>query len=549
MGTFERTVTYVASRFRYIRKAFGDQKAPTPIRRDVPAVQLGQNNIANFFDDEEALQKILQVLSWIYADIELISRNVWATEFSVQKMRENKRMEKIPDHPFLDIYDNPNPFMTRAFVWQYTINWLYTSDRGAFLYLAPDTNNLNELAEIWPLNPNQLEPVKGDNFVDYWLYFPKGKDRKPFVIPNRNIVWLRFADKFDYWKSMPPLKVAYGPARVEMGVEETQNKIFSDSRGIPLTIVSLDKDLSEPAFESAKESIKQDWEKEGSTIAVTRAGQISTDSIGFSQSELQAMVAQEMSRNKIDSIFMGFPFRSDAFATGEGLKEMDKIIKEQTYRPLLIMLSFYMQQIVDTFYPDTGKASFADPRTYDRALNIQENMIYSRWRTINEQRAFEGEPPLIDPVGMGGLGDLPVMLGVNSSFVAALYGIGVEPESETTSGSDVREGEDPQEVGNLEDTQDPESMTNLLARGGEQDTGSEISVKQFSPAEKMGINTELRRWRIVTKRELREKGFATQRKFKSDIIPEIIREEIELGLDSTLTEEQADRLFDTWAFD
>jgi hypothetical protein len=536
MGAFEKSVDYLAGRWSYVRKAFSMQKAPRHIRADVP-VNSTNVNLASLFENEEEVQKALAIIGWIFADIDLIARNTWAADFSVRSESKQGQMVKVPQHPFMKIYNQPNPWMTKSFLIKYLVAWLYTSDRGAFAYLAPDETG--QLAEIWPMNPNRVEIIKGDNYVEGFVYFPKGRNEKPYIIHPQNVLWLRFADQFDYWKSLPPLKAAISAAKIEMGIEESQDKLYNDSRGLPLTVVSLDANLSAADFESARETIRRDWEQDGSTIAVTRAGQISTQSIGFTQSELQIMVAQNMTMNKIDTIFFGWPIRNDEFASGEGLKEMDKMLKEQTYRPLFILLQDHIQsQIIDVFYEgDNVHAYYEDPRTYDRALNIQEAMIFSRWRTMNEMREMNGEPPMPENPDFPGYGDLPVMLAVNSSFIATYYEIGVE---------EVDEGEDPAEVGNLSDFQDPTALTNQMARDDEPATGNEINVKKYNPAEAAGINEELKRWKTVVKRELRNKGFATSREFVSNVIPESMHEEITKALDFTLTEEQADNLFEEW---
>jgi hypothetical protein len=485
---------------------------------------------------EEELIRLLSIIGWVYADIQLINRNVWAAKFRMKRKGESRKMIDDLDHPFLDIYHNPNPWMTKSYLLGYLMSHLQTSRKGAFAFLAPNTDNSDELVEIWPINSHQIEPIKDkNNYVTKFAYFPRENDAKPIIIDGRYILWIRYADPSDYWRSLPPFLAAIAPAQIQLGLQKSQDKLFNENRGLPLTLVSLDPDLSPADFEVAKAQIKRDWQDEGSTIAVTRAGQIDTKSLGFTQNELQTILAQQMNRDEIDTIFFGFPIHSNGLTSGEGLKEMDKILKEQVYYPLFIMLQDHIQnQVIKRFYPnDEVYAMYEDPRTYDRALNIQESMIYSRWRTVNEMRENDGDAPLVDPEGMEGLGDLPMPLATNSSFVAQFFGIA------DVSGRDQAK---PPEVGNLSDFQDPESITNQMSRNDEPAIGNEVNVK----AVQEGVRAELKRYRTVARRNLERQGDALARPFETNIIPRDIFDEITTGLKAIATEEELNELFEQW---
>ena len=107
---------------------------------------------------------------------------------------------------------------------------------------------------------------------------------------------------------MPPMLAALAPAIIESGVQQTQNKLYNDNRGLPLTVVSLDADLSEPNFQAAKAQIKRDWQEEDSTIAIARAGDIHVDTLGLTQAELQTLSAQEHDQRSDRQHFLWPPY-------------------------------------------------------------------------------------------------------------------------------------------------------------------------------------------------------------------------------------------------
>jgi len=168
-------------------------------------------------------------------------------------------------------------------------------------------------------------------------------------------------------------------------------------------------------------------------------------------------------------------------------------------------------------------------------LNIQESMIFSRWRTPNEMRENDGDPPMVDPEGLEGLGDLPMPLATNSSFVAQYFGIG---------GVSGREQAKPPEVGNLSDFQDPTSLTNQMSRGDEPAVGNEVNVKSL--AEQEGIRAELKRYKTVARRNLEKTGDALSRSFETNVIPRQLFDELTAGLKSVATENELNELFEQW---
>lgn len=542
----DRAIKYYANKVSYYRALTTDSLNNTAPRHIVTDVSNPFYGMA--FDSEEQLQKAMAVIAWIYSDISLLAKTVWSTELFIRKKAPNGKTVNDKEHPFLKIYQSPNEWMTKSFLIDYLLGWLLTSKKGAFAFLAPYSET-GELAEIWPINSNQIEPVQGSHFVEKFIYYPTGdKDRRPFLIDRKHILWIRYADRFNYWGSMPPLRAAISTAEIELGLQDSQKKLYVESRGVPLTIVSLDPNLNEPNFASARDTIRADWENAGTSVAVARGGTISTASIGFSQAEMQTITAQKMTRDIIDSVFFGYAFRSEEFASGEGLKEMDRIIKEQAIRPLLIMLQDHIQaQVINRFYGDEDIiAEYKDPRTADRALNIQEAMIYSRWRTIDEMRERDGDPPLEDIPDMPGLGNMLVQQALNSAFLTTYYELAPDNNEKALAEGDKAQTE----VGNLPNSQDPESLTNQLARGGEPASGNEISlkamIKSLSPAEKLGVRTELQRWRTVAKRQMTKSGDAKDREFESEVLPDELAKEIKADLFANIDDEELEEVFGTW---
>lgn len=491
---------------------------PPYISRDVSSNSFPAMDWEQFWSgqSDETKQKIALSVSWIYSAIDLIASESAATGFHVKRFKKSEKEVDIPNHEFELLLKEPNPFMTKTFLLRYTIYWLEMSRLGAFWYLAPDKDT-GELIEIWPINPNQMTVVPSKTqFVDHYLYRPKGNQERGYKINPKYVVWFRYPDPHDYWGSLPPLLAALLPAEIELGIQNSQNKFYSESRGIPLSLVSLDPELGDSDFESARADIKTDWSN-GATIAIARAGDIDVKSLGFTQRDLEILGNQNITRDKIDSIFFGYPIRSETAFDGDGIKEADRLVKEKKIFPLLVLLAEEItKSVIKPFYDRKLSGKFDDVRTADRALNIQEDALKSRWRTINDMRARDGDPPLDIPE-FPGMGDLLVWLATNPSFIATKYGL-----NKKVDGGNI---ETPPEVGNLNESQAPEASMNRL-----------IS----SESEKVAVLTELKRWKTVAKRALNN---GEPRVFVSAVIPNELMSEIEYNVIGAKSIDEIERIF------
>lgn len=486
---------------------------PRPYRGDV-----GNESWEDFWakKDEEEKQRIMLTVSWVYSAVDLIARESAAIPFRIKDIKKNEKEVDVPNHDFEQLLRSPNPFMTKTFLLRYLVYWLEMSRVGAFWYLAPDRQT-GQLSEIWPLDSNQVTVVPSKTqFVDHYLYKPRHNSERAYKINPKYVAWFRYPDPFDYWASRPPFIAAYLPASIELGIQNSQLKFYSETRGIPLSLVSLDPELSDPDFETARADIKADW-SEGATIAISRAGDIDVKSLGFTQKDLETLGNQELTRDKIDSIFFGYPIRSDNAFDGDGIKEADRLVKEKTIFPLLTLISEEItKSIIHPYYDDGKIGQFDDVRTADRALNIQEQSLTSRWQTMDEMRAHDGIAPMSDEQ-FPDIGSLPVWLATNPSFVGTYYGL-----NNRVDGGNI---EAPPEVGNLQDSAAPEATVNRLVD---------------SEAEKMACLIDLKRWNRVAKKALAN---GERKVFVSGVIPNELTDTIEKGLAFCKTAADIDELF------
>jgi hypothetical protein len=425
----------------------------------------------------------------------------------------------------------PNEWFSGIDLLQYVIWGLSLDEWGAFWFLSPDKQT-GELKEIWPMPLGTTKPVKDKNkFVKGYLYTPRKNKSESFLIKPEFICRFIYAHPHDLWKSFPPLEASGLAIDTYDGIARTQRDIFTQSRGIPLSVLSLHEDINETDFASARARIREDWENERK-IAIIRGGTMDVQTVGLSNQQLQIIQSHEFNRDEIDAIYMGGIQWRSAGISGEERDEINKEIKEVVIHPLHQLTAARIQiNVINRFYSPDFIGSFEDVRAQDKALALQSHQIDWSGKTFDEARR-DLQLPEYQEEQLPGLGNLPLRLATNPSFVLQFYGL--------TGLRDPNEA--PDEVGNTFDLQDPEQMTNQLS-------GEQKGAIDLSQAINEGVKEELKRYQKVLVRTWRKKEETqdlVDRQFDSDIIFDEVFTDIKTALVSVQSEDDIKSIFAKW---
>lgn len=536
----------VANTYRYAQQKF---RTPDIAPRYIGAEVLEEHNTPmRFFSDYELAQRqrMAMTTSWIYSNIIRIGNEVSSTNFNV--MNEGSKTRDI-DHDFEHIMKFPNPFFDGTTLLKYVIWALSLDPWGAFWFLAPNKDT-GELEEIWPVPMRRIIPVKHKTkYISYYLYTSsKGEEVK---IRPEFIVRFMYPNPMDLWRSLTPLEASTLAMDVYSGITTAQRDLYTQSRGTPLSVLSLDENISDPDFARARQVIRDDWEDQR-RVAIVRAGTLDIESVGFSNTDLQVIESQEFTRDEIDAIFMGGIHWRRNTSSGER-EEINKEIKEVVIYPLLKMIAAQITlTILGPWYDSNLIGEFDDVRAQDRSLSLQENTIYFRSMTINETREALGYEPMKVDLTLGQdmdgaevperieFGDLPYALANNPSFITSYYGLG-QPS--------VRDaGKKPEEIGNLEDSLDQEALVEDLSGTDTPSTEEKSLVLPpgMEEALEQGIKEELKRYKKVMLRQYRKSKNPTDlitRIFDSQIIPLETRENIQRNMAFVESEDDIKQVF------
>jgi HK97 family phage portal protein len=383
LGTFERQRETARSPRR--RPAFLD--ATTAEKR-----WTGGNLLA------EGAQKRALRNSWVYTAVGMIAREVSSTEFQITRQAGyDAAPVQIANHPLEQLLSRPNPWMGRAYLWQYTASWLELS--GNAYWVTTGT-------EIWPLPSHAVDVVPGDRdrFVDYYQYTANGQH---FNIPAEYVVQFQLPNPWDIFRGLSPLAAALLAADSDNAMAHWNGTFFGKDNVMPSSIINLKSgdpnapiDLADA--QTLKSALRSDYQAARRKTAITTApGGLDAVLLGWNPRDMDFIQGRQFTKEEIFAVY-GVPGGLlDKNATEANATIADRIFKEKTIWPLLCLLAEQLTaQLVIPYYGADLRAGFADIRPANRALELQEVAAASPYLTKDEVRERYWQKPAL-PDGRG----------------------------------------------------------------------------------------------------------------------------------------------------
>jgi HK97 family phage portal protein len=375
VGSFER------------QRALARGKSRRPLFLDAEADEARYQN-----ESHEGAQRRSLRNSWVYSAVTMIAREVAGTEFQITRQSgPDDEPIQIPNHPVEMMLRRPNPQMGRSYLWQYTVMWLEL-DGNAYWFMSGD--------EIWPIPSHRIDPVPGDRerFVDYYQYTANGTQ---FNIPAEYIVQFQFPNPFDIFRGLPPLAGAILAADSDTAMAMWNARFFSRDNVMPSAIINLKSGDPQAPIDSGdaevlKQSLRNDYQAARRKTVITNApGGVDVALLGWNPKDMDFISGRQFTKEEIYAIF-GFPGGLlDKNATEANAVTADKIFKEKTIWPLLCLIAEqFTAQYVNVYYGEAYKAGFADIRTSNRQMEMQEVAAAGPYLLVNEirERYWQLEP-------------------------------------------------------------------------------------------------------------------------------------------------------------
>ena len=465
-------------------------------------------------EKDAAYKRALQN-SWVYTAINYKASEMAANHLYVAQADDSldEDAQPVPNHPFTRLLRRPNPLMGRGYMWRYTHWWLDLSG-NSYWFLAPD--EYGNLAEIWPLPANAVNPFPGDKerLVDYYEYTVNGI---LFKIPAEYICHFRYPNPYDYFRGLSPLVASLLPSDSDSAMAFWNGAFFGQENVMPSAVISLSSgDPASPIDPADVEAVKEQLVSEHSASArktiVTNAYNMAVNVLGWSAKDMDFLAGRAFTRDEIFNVY-GIPGGLlDKNATEANSTTADNVFKEKTLWPLLtgIYADAITAQVIQPWYSPNEQAMFNDIRPVNNSLILQEAAASIQDMTRQERRArFWNLPPLGDERDKEIPGAVPPQVG-NSQF-----------------GGIVGSAGDPYPGA-------PVTMPNPM------NAIPDLSKHALS----VEALADLRRWRDVAVKSL--KSGKPLPEFKSAAIPAELADNIRVDLKSAQNADEARELFSLW---
>lgn len=391
MNWIERRIDTLVSNLGFVKAA--DVPANPIFAQEAPSKVGGGNALGSNSSDRE--ERLAYQSSWVFSNISLIANEVATSKPFIRERLEGESFKDIVDHPFERIMDRPNPYMGISFLMRYTATWLELRGEAYWLLMKDKTGNL---AEIWPLPADRVEPIPDSKqFVSGFLYRPKEGMNKPVVLEADRVCYFRTPNPFNYHRGLSKL----GRYSMALNTDRLAAKWNEDTirnQATLRTILSMPANVSQRNYEQIKGEIVREIAS-GSRWIVVRGGELSADSVGMSQQDLEYLAGREFNREEIDRVF-GVPSGLwDKSATEANAKVAKSILIEQTVWPLLMLIQEEINsQILPKYYDGNFAVGFTDIRPINRQIAMDEKKLDWESMTVDEVREAQGRDPHPNPI-------------------------------------------------------------------------------------------------------------------------------------------------------
>lgn len=340
--------------------------------------------------------------SWVFSCIEMIAREVGASTFQVVEHHgPDEEATQINNHPLERLLRRPNPYMGRAFLWQYSTWWLKLDGNFYWFVLCDDDG---QPVELWPLPSFAVRPFfsdEGDRIIDYYEYWIGGTVYK---IPPQYIVHVKRPNPFNPFIGLSELVAAMLPADSDSAMARWNAAFFGKQNTMPAAIINLSSgDPNQPINPSDAKRMEADLLDDYAAYErrtfVTTANSISAELLGWNPQEMDFLAGREFTKSEIFTVYGVHLGVVDPNATEANAKVGLERFKETVWALLTLIAEQLTVELVEPFYawwigaPEL-EATFEDIRPLDKEMALREREAGRGVLTIDEIRGdyFKKDP-------------------------------------------------------------------------------------------------------------------------------------------------------------
>lgn len=375
-------------------------RAPEPRGRVVLAQPTGLTTMG--MDSGRSKARLLSTyhnVGWVHAIVDRIGQAMAAADWQLFTEQRNGEREEIDEHPLLELLDMVNPWMTRYELFERYAQHLELTGE-AYWHLVP--NGRSAPMEIWPLRPDRVSPIVGnDGMLQGWRY--KVGSFFEATIPPEDIISHMVPDPLDPFGGSSPVEAILSDLESEREASNWNRNFFRNS-AIPAGIIALEEDVGDPQFEAFVSRWREEHQGVGNVgrigILDMKAKWLQT---GLSQKDMDFGNLREVNRITILGAF-GFP--SHALGIAQDVNRANAEAAEVMFsrwivEPRLRRLKQKMNERLAPLFGEGLGLDFEDVVPANRELDLKAavDAFNAKILTRNEARDLLGFDALEDGTG------------------------------------------------------------------------------------------------------------------------------------------------------
>lgn len=304
--------------------------------------------------------------------------------------RGARRLQEIEGHPFLKLWDRPNPWQGGSRFREAVTAYLLIAGNSYIERVGPTSGPPREL---YTLRPDRMTIIPDSKNMIAGYKYKAGGTEISFL--NGEILHLKLFSATDDWYGLSPLQVAARDVDSDSESKKWNFNLLSNSARPPGAL-STDAPLSDQQFERLKKQIEDKYQgAENAGRPLLLEGGLKWESFALSPEDMDWVEGRKLSKSEIAQVF-GVPGELIGIQDQKTYANYQEARKAFYLETVLPYLDWFRDDLNNWLTPLFGERLYLD---YDRddieALQEDRAKTWERiqkadWITINEKRAATG---------------------------------------------------------------------------------------------------------------------------------------------------------------
>ena len=187
----------------------------------------------------------------VFACIEELSTSA-AEPRLVGVQKTSKGTEQVHDHPLLDLFEKPNPWMSR---YDLIASMHMFRGVGGNAYLYKTRSAAGKVVELWPLRTDRVFVIPDKNmYIKGWEYRLEGET---FLLPAADVIQWKTRNPLDDWYGLPPLAVCAERVDTDALMRSFTLSFFRNA-GVPAGLLQVTKQVNAAERQAIRDRLRSE---------------------------------------------------------------------------------------------------------------------------------------------------------------------------------------------------------------------------------------------------------------------------------------------------